>query len=128
MNGARENQELLVVGVFAVLGYGGIGVLGNIAGVRLLAVEGQNGAADLVCVRENRLIQKKFIADHMPSAVEIETAGVATPFGLVIVIIILFKEGCARRQRPDAGQRYRFCRFYRHSHPDSEGGERHPFP
>ena len=69
-----NQQKLLVVGIFAVPGHILKGVLAKVAGVRLIAVDHQNGGADLVGVLQDRLIHKGQTADRVPAVVGVERA------------------------------------------------------
>ena len=55
MRRAGDDIEFLVVRILAVLHHIGVGVAAHIAGMRLIAVDHQNGGADLLTQKSHRL-------------------------------------------------------------------------
>ena len=97
VNGTRNDQQFFVVRVLAVLCHSRVCVLRKVAGMRLLPVHDQHSASNLITVLQDGLIQERFAADHVPAAVGVEAAGMIAPFGLVVIIIILYEKRCILR-------------------------------
>lgn len=88
VNSIRDEQQLLVVPRQL-----GKSVLAEIAGVGLLAVHNQDGAADLVGIGQDGLIHKGHTADDVPATVGVEGPGMIAARGLVVVEVVLKVEG-----------------------------------
>ena len=76
----RNDHQFFVVCVFAVFDHVGIGITAEIAGMRLLAMDQKDCAADLIAVLKDRLINKGFAADDVPAAVGIQGTGMVATF------------------------------------------------
>ena len=101
MDGLRDDHEFLVVRILAVFDHIGIGVTRKIAGMRLVAVDQEDCAADLIGVLKDRLIDKGLTADDVPAAVGIQGTGMVAASGLVVIVVVLHKERRVLRQRID---------------------------
>ena len=75
VDSVRDDQQLFIVRVLAILDHVGIGITAEIAGVGLLAMDDQNGATNFVAVLENRLVHEGFAGDHVPTTVGIQRTG-----------------------------------------------------
>ena len=96
---AGNEKQLFVPGVGVVSHHFGKGVLTEIARVRLVAVDDQNGTADLVGVAQDGHVQKGKGRGHIPASVGVERALGVTPGGLVVIVVVLYKERSILRQR-----------------------------
>ena len=86
MHGAGHDEQLLVVALqFLVDG------LAEVAGVGLLAVDEEDGAADFRGIGQDGLVDERERGRHVPSAVGAEGAFVVAARGLVEGVIVLHK-------------------------------------
>ena len=92
MDSSGNDHQFLVVRVPAAIDHIGIGITAEIAGMGVLAMNQENSAADLIRVLEDRLVDEGLTADHVPAAVGIQGAGMIAPRGLVVVVVVLYKE------------------------------------
>ena len=69
MDGARNDHQFLVVRILAVFDHVRISVPREIAGVRLLAVDYEDRAADVITLLQDRLIYEALAADDVPASV-----------------------------------------------------------
>lgn len=69
MHGARDEQKFLVLSVLTPADHVRIGVLAEITGMRPIAVDDKNGAADLVAVFEDWLVHERHATRDIPAAV-----------------------------------------------------------
>ena len=101
MDCARDEQQLLVFRILAILDHRRIGVLREVAGVGLVAMDQQHGAADLATVREDGLVQEGLATRHVPAAIRVQRTGMVAAGSLVVVIVVLHEERGIGRKRID---------------------------
>ena len=72
MDSIRNEKKFLVVGILAISGHRCVSILGEVAGVRLLAVHDQDSAADLVGILQDRLIHEGLASDHISPVIGVQ--------------------------------------------------------